>query len=142
MLEKAQSYIKQQIVEKSIQSDQLAHQLVLEIAKFLKPGVSESQAQQFSHQCFAEHGVAKLWHLPYVRFAQHTLLSFREKAEQDYTLQPQDIAFIDIGIVWDGVEGDRGVFEYPSIGCVFVIARLFPTMKREKENIANNEFFI
>ncbi|MDX1974889.1 MAG: M24 family metallopeptidase [Rickettsiales bacterium] len=105
---KTHSYTAEQRVEHAIARAKQAHAILDEIIAQLKPGVLESEIKQFALDCFARHGIERTWHPPYVRFGEHSLLTFMEKNKEDHTLAEDDIAFVDIGIVHDGVEGDAG----------------------------------
>lgn len=107
-LVKTEKYCAEQNVAAAIQQAQLAHLILDEIICFLRPGIRESEVKEFALQCFISHGIERTWHTPYVRFGKHTLLTFMDKAKEDRTLQENDIAFIDIGIVKNGIEGDAG----------------------------------
>lgn len=86
----------------------LAQKILDDIVQVIKPGVSESEVTDAAHRIFSDYGIDKLWHRPHIRFNQNTLCSFKERPEIDYVLQDEDIAFVDIGIVKDGIEGDVG----------------------------------
>lgn len=86
----------------------LAIKILDDIEKIILPGISESQATDASHLIFKKHGIEKLWHRPLIRFNQNTLCTFKDRPNTNYILQEEDIAFIDIGIVKDGIEGDVG----------------------------------
>lgn len=101
-------YTAQQDTVKNIAAAKLAHHLLDAILASLKPGMLESEVKQMALDLFAAQGIEKTWHPPYVRFGEHTLLTFQDRAQDDYTLQKTDIAFVDIGIVLDGIEGDAG----------------------------------
>lgn len=105
---KTEAYCADQDVEKAISSARLAHQILDEIIAAIAPGVRESEIKEFALQRFAAHGIERTWHPPYVRFGEHTLLTFMDKGKEDRTLADRDIAFVDIGIVKDGIEGDAG----------------------------------
>ena len=107
-IDKTQLYISDQNVGKAISAAKLAHQILDEIALYLAPGMRESALRDYAMTCFTRHGIERTWHPPYMRFADHTLLTFMDKAKEDYVLQDNDIAFIDIGIVKNGIEGDAG----------------------------------
>lgn len=107
-LEKTHAYLAEQQVDRAIASAKLAHVILDEILACLKPGIRESDVKEFALSCFARHGIAQTWHPPYVRFGAHTLLTFMDRAKEDRMLGETDIAFIDIGIVTDGIEGDAG----------------------------------
>lgn len=105
---KTERYISEQDAAKAISAAKLAHELLDKIIAILKPGVHESEVKDYALKLFSEHGIERTWHPPYVRFGEHTLLTFRDKASEDHILKENDIAFIDIGIVKDGIEGDAG----------------------------------
>lgn len=101
-------YCARQQVGRAIHAAQLAHTIVDEIIAHIRPGIRESQVREFAQERFTHHGIERTWHPPYVRFGAHTLLTFLDKADEDRMLLPDDIAFVDIGIVKDGIEGDAG----------------------------------
>ena len=107
-LAKTGKYCAEQNVAAAIEQAKIAHSILDEIVGFLRPGVCESEMGKFALQCFARHAIERTWHPPYVRFGEHTLLTFLDKAKVDRQLQDDDIAFIDIGIVKNGIEGDAG----------------------------------
>lgn len=108
LIEKTKIYTRQNPTEAIIDVANLAQQILDDIATTIKPGVTESAATEVAHSILKDHGIEKLWHRPIIRFNQNTLLTFRERSKTNYTLQEEDIAFIDIGIVKDGIEGDVG----------------------------------
>jgi methionine aminopeptidase len=101
-------YTAEQDTVKNIAAARLAHHLLDDILAKLRPGMRESEVKDYALACFARHGIEKTWHPPYVRFGEHTLLTFMDKAKEDRVLEADDIAFIDIGIVYEGIEGDAG----------------------------------
>lgn len=107
-LERTRHYLSEQDVVLAKESAQLAHRLLDEILSKIVPGVRESEIKEYALSCFASNGIEKTWHPPYVRFAEHTLLTFQDKAKEDLTLRENDIAFVDIGVVKQGIEGDAG----------------------------------
>jgi len=107
-IEQVRAYESAQSPEKAIESAQFAHSLVDIIVDFIRPGVKESEVKQFATDLFEKNGVERIWHQPYINFADHTLLIFKQKPTEDYTLQEEDIAFVDIGVVKGGIEGDAG----------------------------------
>ena len=86
----------------------IAQNILNEIIDIIRPGISESEATDAAHIIFKKHGIEKLWHRPFIRFNQNTLCTFKDRPATNYILQEEDIAFIDIGIVKDGIEGDVG----------------------------------
>ena len=107
-MDKTRSYIEQQNVSHALAAAKLAQKILNEVMQALKPGVRESEIKQFALDCFSRHGIERTWHPPYVRFGSNTLLTFQERAKDDAILAESDIAFIDLGIVHQGIEGDIG----------------------------------
>lgn len=105
---KTHEYCAEQNISLAIQQAKLAHSILDEVLNYIRPGMLESEVKEFAQQCFARHGIERLWHPPYARFREHTLLTFQEKAKEDRVLQEEDIAFVDLGIVRNGIEGDAG----------------------------------
>ncbi len=80
---------------------------VEKIASRMIPGMTESEARRVGQQTLAEMGSRKFWHKCHIRFGASTVRSF----DDDYTdsiLNEKDIFYIDIGPIWDGIEGDAG----------------------------------
>lgn len=108
IIEKTNLYTAQNEAAAIFKVSLLAQQILDAIADFIQPGMSESKATEAAHLIFKDHGIEKLWHRPLIRFNQNTLCNFKDRPTTDYILQEEDIAFIDIGIVKDGIEGDVG----------------------------------
>lgn len=84
-------------------------QAVYDIAKLIKPGMTEREAIRLANRHFAEAGVKKFWHKTHIRFGKDTIFSFNDPYDQlDIQLQENDIFYLDVGPVWDGIEGDAG----------------------------------
>lgn len=107
-LERTERYVREQDTVKNIAAARLAHRLLDGILAEVKPGVSESEIKAYAIEHFKRHGIERTWHPPYVRFGANTLLTFMDTAKDDLVLQENDIAFIDIGIVYENIEGDAG----------------------------------
>jgi Xaa-Pro aminopeptidase len=105
---KTRDYASRQTVAESQARARLAHEILDEILAFVRPGTRESEVKDFAFARFAAHGVERPWHMPYIRFGSNTLLIYRDKAKEDRVLAEEDIAFADIGVVKNGVEGDAG----------------------------------
>jgi methionine aminopeptidase len=102
-------YVALQDIQENRRVSALTHQLLAEVAAFLKPGLTESQLSQQIDAHFKQSDVIQYWHKPYVRFGRHTTLSYYDVVKHDdVTLQDTDIAYLDIGPVIDGIEGDAG----------------------------------
>lgn len=89
-------------------AQQLTWHAVERIAQVIKPGMLESQARKLGMQILAEFGMQRVWHPLLIRFGSNTLKAFNQRSEGDPQLGENDIFFIDMGIVWEGHEGDAG----------------------------------
>ena len=107
-IKKAHAYAGQQCIQDAIASAKLAHTILDEIIASIRPGHKESDVRDYALACFERHDIERTWHQPYIRFGSHTLLTFMDKAKEDRVLGRDDIAFVDIGIVKNGIEGDAG----------------------------------
>jgi len=107
-IKKTAAYIARQDIGKSVEAGKLAHLILDEILAFTKPGMRESEVKAFAFARYEAHQIERPWHMPYIRFGAHTLLLYKDKAKEDLTLGETGIAFADIGIVKDGIEGDAG----------------------------------
>ena len=80
----------------------------------LKEGMTEDEGRKMTLDVFANLGVKKHWHRPYVRFGLGTSLCFNDPVQPNYHLQKNDACYIDLGPVWrddeTGIEyeGDYG----------------------------------
>ena len=74
----------------------------------MQPGINEEQARTMAAEIFREHGVERLWHPPIIRIGVNTTLTFRQRSQPGVQLGEHDIYFIDLGLVFDGHEGDVG----------------------------------
>lgn len=74
----------------------------------MRPGISEDEARAEAMQVFAELGMERLWHPVVIRIGENTVKTFRERSNPDVRLGEDDIYFIDLGLVFDGHEGDVG----------------------------------
>ena len=78
------------------------------IAAQIQPGMTEQQAKQLAKATLEAMGMERIWHGIIIRFGSSTLKTFRQKNDPDNVLGEDDIFFIDLGVVWDGHEGDSG----------------------------------
>ncbi|HET6804849.1 MAG TPA: M24 family metallopeptidase [Frateuria sp.] len=79
-----------------------------EIRQRLRPGIGEDEAKAVAGEIFLRHGVERLWHPPIIRIGANTTLTYRQRSNPDVRLGEEDICFIDLGLVFDGHEGDVG----------------------------------
>jgi Xaa-Pro aminopeptidase len=78
------------------------------LAQRVRPGMLESEAKAECHNVLNEMGMDRIWHPILVRFGENTLKVFKQPSEGDLRLKEDDIFFVDLGVVWDGHEGDAG----------------------------------
>lgn len=89
-------------------AQQMTWQAVERIAAAMRPGMHESEARTLGMQILAECGMQRIWHPLLIRFGANTLKTFKQRSEGDPQLGEDDIFFIDMGVVWEGHEGDAG----------------------------------
>ena len=78
------------------------------IRAFMEPGISEEEAKAKAEDVFRALGMQRIWHRPYIRIGANTLKTYRQASAPDVCLGDNDIYFIDLGLVFDGHEGDVG----------------------------------
>jgi CDP-4-dehydro-6-deoxyglucose reductase len=83
-------------------------QAIQNIFAGLKLGMSEAEAIRMANSLLASMGVKRFWHRTHVRFGASTALSFDDPYIEGVRLNKNDMVSIDIGPVWDGIEGDAG----------------------------------
>ncbi len=79
-----------------------------EIASQIKPGLSEEAARKIAASVLNDAGLRKGWHKILIRFGINTIKNFEEPSEPGVVLGDDDIFFVDIGPISEGVEGDAG----------------------------------
>ena len=78
------------------------------IREHMQPGIGEDEARAHATRIFGELGMDRLWHPPIVRIGANTIRTYREPSAPDVRLGENDIYFLDLGLVFDGHEGDVG----------------------------------
>ena len=78
------------------------------IRERMQPGINEEEARAAAAEVFRTHGLERLWHPVVIRIGANTLKTFREPSDPALRLGADDIYFIDLGLVFDGHEGDVG----------------------------------
>jgi Xaa-Pro aminopeptidase len=91
-----------------IRARDLTFGAVAKIAQGVHAGMTEGQALDLARATLEGMGMERLWHKSLVRFGPGTLETFHAPFEHDRVLQADDIFFVDLGVVWDGHEGDAG----------------------------------
>lgn len=74
----------------------------------MRPGISEDEAKAEAAEVFKALGMERLWHPVIIRIGENTTRIYRERSTPDVRLGENDIYFIDLGLVFDGHEGDVG----------------------------------
>ncbi len=103
-------------LEKLFRAREVARNMTYELSSLICPGMTEADAHRMYKELSVKHGVEKQWHPPKLRFGPNTICNFKDESIS-YTLQEEDIFFIDIGPVVDGHEADYG--ETFSIGSIY-----------------------
>ncbi len=78
------------------------------IRERMHPGISEEQAKREATDVFQQLGVERLWHPALIRIGANTTKTYRQKSDPALRLGENDSYFIDLGLVFDGHEGDVG----------------------------------
>lgn len=90
------------------QAQNIALQVLQQLATQLQPGMTESQAIALTTLLLQQAGAEQHWHPPIVRFGANTAKIYSEPSDPTVLLQPNDIYFVDIGPVFAGHEADVG----------------------------------
>lgn len=78
------------------------------IRERMRPGISEDEAKIEAAEVFRELGFERVWHPVLIRIGANTTKTYRQKSDPDVRLGENDSYFIDLGLVFDGHEGDVG----------------------------------
>jgi methionine aminopeptidase len=93
---------------KMIAARDLTFEAVRRIAEAVQPGMTEGRSHEVAAEILTAMGMDRLWHKNVIRFGPGTLETFFGDFQPDYVLKPDDIFYVDLGVVWDGHEGDAG----------------------------------
>lgn len=74
----------------------------------MRPGISEDEARLAALEVLRELGCQKIWHPVLIRIGANTTKTYRQKSDPQVRLGEHDSYFIDLGLVFDGHEGDVG----------------------------------
>ena len=74
----------------------------------MHPGINEAEAKLVAAEVFGELGVQRVWHPVLIRIGANTTKTWRQKSDPTLRLGEHDSYFIDLGLVFDGHEGDVG----------------------------------
>lgn len=78
------------------------------IRERMHPGISEAEAKLAAAEVFDALGCQRLWHPPLIRIGPNTIKTFRQRSDPEVRLGENDSYFIDLGLVFEGHEGDVG----------------------------------
>ncbi len=78
------------------------------IGSEISAGMTAGDAIALANDELRAMGMDRHWHAPLIRFGEETLKGFRHPVEEDQSLAENDIYFVDLGVIWDGLEGDAG----------------------------------
>lgn len=102
-----QSFGEKFDLEKLIRARNVAREICFELSSMIRPGMSEADAHRMYKELCQKYPVEKQWHPPKLRFGPNTICNFKDESVP-YTLQEEDIFFLDIGPVVEGHEADFG----------------------------------
>jgi Xaa-Pro aminopeptidase len=74
----------------------------------MRPGISEDEAKAAALDVFRALGFERLWHPVLIRIGANTTRTYRQRSDPNVRLGENDSYFIDLGLVFDGHEGDVG----------------------------------
>lgn len=116
-------------------AQQMTWEAIDRIARVIKPGMRESEARLRGQEILLELGMDRIWHPLLIRFGANTLKTFKQRSDGDPELGAEDIFFIDLGVVWQGHEGDAGATfitgsDPEMIACAAAARELFNRVER------------
>lgn len=79
-----------------------------DIRERMRPGISEDEAKAEAMDVFRTLGFERLWHPVIIRIGANTTRTYRQPSDPGVRLGENDSYFIDLGLVFDGHEGDVG----------------------------------
>lgn len=78
------------------------------IRERMRVGIGEEEARHEALDVFRALGMERLWHPVIIRIGANTTKTYRQRSDPSVRLAENDSYFIDIGLVFDGHEGDVG----------------------------------
>jgi Xaa-Pro aminopeptidase len=78
------------------------------IASLVHPGMTQGQATTAAGQLLKTRGLSPGWHKVMIRFGPNSALNYWQRSDASVVLRENDIYFVDIGPVLNGIEGDAG----------------------------------
>lgn len=96
-------------IEKVYNAQQLGNSYLTRCCDLVEEGMDSSDILQIITSLDKEFNVERHWHKPQIRIGKNTILGFGRSSGQDFTLQKDDLYFIDLGLVIDGIESDQAI---------------------------------
>jgi hypothetical protein len=109
------------IQEHLISAQKKSWQVLRLIQGEIQIGMTEEKARELALKIFQEHGVAKHWHRPHIRFGSGTMLTFKDPLQENYQLQEGDLVSIDLGPIWPGEVSESSLAYEGDVGDSFVM---------------------
>ena len=78
------------------------------IRERMRVGIGEEEARHEALDVFRDLGMERLWHPVIIRIGANTTKTYRQRSDPNVRLAENDSYFIDLGLVFDGHEGDVG----------------------------------
>jgi methionyl aminopeptidase len=94
-------------LKKLIRARNVAREITFELSSYIRPGMTEEDAQRLYKEICTRYPVEKQWHPPKLRFGPNTNCNFND-VSVPHVLGEEDIFFIDIGPVIEWHEADYG----------------------------------
>ena len=91
-----------------VRARDLTFEAVRTIAAAIHPGMTEGRSHEVAQEILEGMGMERLWHRSVIRFGPDSTKTFFGEFTPEYVLQDNDIFYVDLGVVWDGHEGDAG----------------------------------
>jgi Xaa-Pro aminopeptidase len=91
-----------------VKARDLTFEAVRRIGTAIQPGMTEGRGGEVAQEILEAMGMERLWHRNVIRFGPDSTKTFFGEFTPDYVLQDNDIFYVDLGVVWDGHEGDAG----------------------------------
>jgi Xaa-Pro aminopeptidase len=95
-------------IERMLDMRDRTRRAVHAIAANVAVGMTEYEARVMARRTLSELGLRRGWHPIIVRFGPNTSRGFLDRSADDVVLGDDDIFFVDIGPIYDDVEGDAG----------------------------------
>ena len=125
-------------IQKMLSARDKTFEAVNRIADKITVGMVEADARAMAMDVLQQMGMDRIWHPALVRFGANTLKKFNQVSESNPVLRQNDIFFVDLGVVWDGHEGDAGATfvvgnDTDMQACAAASQQIFTAVKKQWE---------